>query len=183
MNTPPATNTIEIIGLIAGIIGTLTGTSALIWNITNSLRFCLEIYHHNLSCYYEKRASHFAEKIKGVDLSNYSENAIEIKGWIKLLLRRNGLLYKNHHVDGFFIELKGELKDLLTKISATPIPLDLSLFCKDDVKDLKLPEGLPIEVVVKSNPIHLKKDWKTIVNNSAKIEEKVNELMEKNKLP
>ena len=71
------------------------------------------------------------------------------------------------------------MKDLLTKISATPIPLDLSLFCKDDVKDLKLPEGLPIEVVVKSNPIHLKKDLKTIVNNSAKIEEKVNELMEK----
>ncbi len=114
MNTSPSTNAIDIIALIAGIIGTLTGIAALIWNFINHLKFILDIYSCSLSARYKEKASKIVikleEKLSGKDLRNYSDNAIVFNGQFRLLLRSEALTYRNHRVSSVILMSKKKLK-------------------------------------------------------------------------
>ena len=180
MNNIPSTSLIDIIGKAAAFIGAITGSIALIWNIINHLKFKLEIYSHYLSVSYSERASQSMLKIsnRNVDLSNYSDNAIILNGWFKLLLRKEGKSYRNHCVTLFVIELQGELKKLLNDIIVDS-GSDIILFCNEENEYPKPPEGLPLEIKVHSNPIFLTKDWKNHIDNPAQIKEKISELIDR----
>ena len=180
MNTSPSTNAIDIIALIAGIIGTLTGIAALIWNFINHLKFILDIYSCSLSARYKEKASKIVikleEKLSGKDLSNYSDNAIVFNGQFRLLLRREALTYRNHRISLITVESRRKLKKILKNILADKT-LSITLFCENKHDYPELSAGLPVEINAHSNPEFLKKDWRDHADNPDQIEEKLNTLL------
>jgi len=132
MDSIPQNNLPDIIKTIAAFLGAIAGSTALIWNIVEHLKFELEIYSHYLSIAYSKRASKSGLKIlkKYINLSIYSDTAIILNGWFKLLLRKEGKRYKNHCVILFDIELQEELKKLSKKIMVNSSS-NITLFCLD----------------------------------------------------
>ncbi len=176
MNTSPSNNTIEIFALIAGIIGTLTGIAALIWNLINHLKFILDIYSCNLSARYKEKTSKFAlilqNKLNCKDFSNYSDNAIVFNGQFRLLLRREAPTYRNHRISLVTVESRRKLKNILKNILADKT-LSITLFCEGKHDYPELSAGLPIEIDTHSNPEFLKKDWRDHVDSPDQIEEKL----------
>lgn len=168
----------SIIGIITGIIGTTTGLTALIWNIINFLKFDLEIYSHYFSVSYKNKASKMVYLILKKDISNYSDNALIFEGFLKLLLRNTGQKFRNHYIHYIIIELKGELKKLVTGISATQDQY-IDLWIKKENRKQPLIEGLPLEIEVYSDAMFLKRNWKKIIENPEQIEDKINSLIEK----
>ena len=155
------------ITLITAVVGAITGCASLIWNIFTYVGFNLEIY--TLSISFEKKEDpwiykqflKFTEPEK--DISKYSNDVIVIRGLFRILLRREGQRFKNHHVNSLGIQLNKELRETLSPILAEP-PLYIVLFPSGETKDLRLFEGVPSEVKVHSNPLFLKKDWESLTN-------------------
>jgi hypothetical protein len=166
---------------ITAIIGAITGCAALIWNIITYSGFDLEICTHFLSVEYKEKINRtlLTLSMENKDISNYSDNAIFLKGWFKLLLRKEGQRYRNHHINIFTIDLEGEIKEFLANITAD-FNLHIPLFCNEEIKDLKLFEGLPLKINVHSNPLLLKKDWKGYINlDLDQFNDKLDELIAK----
>jgi hypothetical protein len=167
---------------ITAVVGAITGCASLLWNILTYIGFNLEIYSSYLSfehddAIFRKEILKYTGATKNTD--KYSDDAMILRGWFKLLLRKEGQRFKNHHVDSLSIELGEELRDTLANILAEP-PSYIPLFPSGETKELRLFEGAPIEVKVHSNSLFLKKDWKNLTNlRLDELTKKLNDFIEK----
>lgn len=170
---------------VTAVVGAITGCASLLWNINTYVGFDLEIYSHHLS--FEREADPWKWKEiqklteANKDISKYSDDVIVLRGWFKFLLRKEGKRFNNHHVDSMSLELDNGLRNTLVNILAEP-PLFIVLFPYGETKDLRLCEGAPSEVEVHSNPLFLKREWKSFTNlRPDELTKKLNECLEKGK--
>ena len=167
---------------ITAVVGAITGCASLLWNILTYKGFDLEIYSSYLSFEHNdsilrKEILKYTGATKNTD--KYSDDAMILRGWFKLLLRKEGQRFKNHRVNSLGIELGEELRDTFANILAEPSSY-ISLFPSGETAKLRLFEGAFTEVEVYSNPLFLKKDWKSLTNlRLDELTKKLNDFIEK----